>query len=78
MTMKRSRRTVSAADFKARCLKLLDQVAANKDVLVVTKRGKAVAKVIPVDDAEPRNLRGSVRYHGDIVAPIEDAWDVAR
>ncbi len=52
------RREISASDFKARCLALLDEVAETKETLVVTKRGKPVARVVPVD--EPRSLLGTV------------------
>lgn len=77
--MKRARRTISAAEFKARCLALLDEVSATKETVVVTKRGKPVAKVVAVEEeAEPRPLRGSVRYRGDIVAPIDEPWDALR
>jgi len=54
-------RSISAADFKAKCLALLDEVADRKETLVVTKRGKPVARVIPVE--EPRSLIGSVTFH---------------
>lgn len=77
--MKRARRTIAAADFKAHCLALLDEVSATKETVVVTKRGKPVAKVVAVEEgAEPRPLRGSVRYRGDIVAPIGEPWDAQR
>lgn len=76
--MKRSRRTISAADFKSRCLGLLDQVAATKETLVVTKRGKAIAKLVAIEDGEPKPLRGSVRYHGDILAPLDEDWDASK
>jgi prevent-host-death family protein len=76
MTMKRARRTIAAAEFKAHCLAILDEISATKETVVVTKRGKPVAKVVAVeDDAQLRPLRGSVRYRGDIVAPIDEPWD---
>ena len=53
-------RSISAAEFKAKCLALLDEVAAKRATLVVTKRGKPVARVVPVE--EPRSLVGSVTY----------------
>jgi prevent-host-death family protein len=78
MTMKRGRRTISAAEFKAHCLALLDEVSATKETVVVTKRGKPVAKVVAIEDhAHPRPLHGSVRYRGDIVAPLGEPWDSA-
>ena len=66
-------RSVSASVFKARCLALLDDVAAGAS-LVVTKRGKPVARVVPV--AEPPPLAGSVTFHvadDELVAPL-DEW----
>lgn len=74
MTMVMNR--ISASQFKARCLALLDEVAAGGGELVVTKRGRAVAKLVPVDDDV--SLRGSVTYHvsdDDLVAPIDVRWD---
>ncbi|OFX25918.1 MAG: hypothetical protein A2V77_09765 [Anaeromyxobacter sp. RBG_16_69_14] len=76
--MKRARRTIPAAAFKTHCLALLDEVKATGETLIVTKRGKPVAKVVPSEDVEPKPLRGSVRYHGDIVAPIDEPWDATR
>lgn len=44
---------VQAGDFKARCLALLDEVARNRTEIVVTKHGRPVARVVPVDEAIP-------------------------
>jgi len=77
--MKRARRTISAAEFKAHCLALLDEVSATKETVVVTKRGKPVAKVVAIEEhAQPRPLRGSVRYQGEIVTPMDEPWDALR
>jgi len=54
-------RSIAASQFKARCLALLDEVAETKETLVVTKRGKPVAQVVPVK--ELRSLIGSVTFH---------------
>ncbi len=76
---RRARRTISAAEFKAHCLALLDEVSATKETVVVTKRGKPVAKVVAVEEhAQPRPLRGSVRYQGEIVTPMDEPWDALR
>ena len=56
-----TQRRIAAAEFKAKCLALLDEVAEMKETLVVTKRGKPVARVVPVE--EPRSLVGSVTFH---------------
>ena len=73
--MKSARRTIPAGEFKARCLRLLDEVAETGEVLVVTKRGRAVAQVAPVDSTPRRSLRGSVEYRGDIVGPFHEEWE---
>jgi prevent-host-death family protein len=69
-------RTISASQFKARCLAMLDEVAATGEEVVVTKRGRAVARVLPV--AQPESLRGSVVFNvGDeeLVKPLDIEWD---
>lgn len=69
---------VSASQFKARCLALLDEVAESGAELVVTKRGRPVARVVPVDEAA--SLRGSVEQLVDddeLIAPLELDWDAA-
>lgn len=65
--------TISASQFKAKCLAILDEVAEGDEV-VVTKRGKPVAKLVPV--GEPADdLRGSVTYlvtEEELMAPLDD------
>ena len=78
MVMSDREQSVAATAFKARCLALLDRVAETGEPLVVTKRGKPVARVVPARRAEPVTLRGSVTVRGDIVAPILDAWEADR
>jgi prevent-host-death family protein len=75
MTMKKQ---IAAGRFKAECLALLDQVAETGEPLVVTKRGRPVAEVVPVRAATRASLRGSVTVHGDLVAPVLGPWDVDR
>lgn len=75
MTMKNARVTIPAGEFKAKCLGILDQVARTGETVVVTKRGKPVAKVVPVEEKPPKSLRGSVTYLGDIEAPLGDKWN---
>ncbi len=53
-----SQRTVQASVFKARCLALLDEVEATRATIVVTKHGRPVAKLVPLD--EPAETVGSV------------------
>jgi antitoxin (DNA-binding transcriptional repressor) of toxin-antitoxin stability system len=53
-------------------------VARTRQPLIVTKRGKPVAKIVPAELPAPKGLLGSVKFHGDIVAPILDEWEVER
>ncbi|MDH4102447.1 MAG: type II toxin-antitoxin system Phd/YefM family antitoxin [Thermoleophilia bacterium] len=72
-------RTIPAGRFKAQCLKLLDEVAETGETIVVTKRGKPVAKIEPVE--EPPSLAGSVIYLVDddeLLFSTGEIWDVER
>ncbi len=71
---------ISASQFKARCLALLDDVAASGVPLVVTKRGRPVAKLVPLEEKAPPSLLGSVRYESeeDLLAPVDERWDADR
>lgn len=62
---------ISAAEFKAKCLRLLDEVASTHEPLIITKRGKPVAKLVPIDEDTPESMfgymRGTVTILGDII-----------
>lgn len=70
--------SINAAQFKAKCLKLIDEVAATRKPLVITKRGKALAKLVPIQDETLPPLfgymKGTVEILGDIVNVPHDAW----
>lgn len=68
---------IAASEFKAKCLALLDQVAETGMPLIITKRGKPLAKLIPYDTVKPPNLLGSVRYEreADLLDPVDASWD---
>jgi prevent-host-death family protein len=65
-----SKNAVPAGQFKARCLALLDRVARTGEEVVVTKRGKPVARVVPIRPSNQPSLVGSVKTRGDIIGPI--------
>lgn len=72
-------RTIAAGQFKAQCLRLLDEVAETGETIVVTKRGKPVAKLEPLEDPPP--LKGSVVYLVDddeLLFSTGEAWDAER
>ena len=73
MTMSK---TIAAERFKAQCLALLDRVARTGESFVITKHGKPIAKLVPVArERKQRSLKGSVKIHGDIVAPLFADWE---
>lgn len=76
-------KTMPAAQFKARCLKVMDEVQNTREPVTITKKGKPVAKLVP-PDTQPRDifgcLKGVIEIVGDIespVVPLED-WEVLR
>lgn len=76
-------KTIAAGNFKARCLRLMDEVQSTREPLLITKKGKPVAKLVPAD-TPPEDifgcLRDQVEIVGDIVSPavpLED-WEVLK
>jgi prevent-host-death family protein len=68
--------TVNASTFKATCLALLDDVAESGTEIIVTKRGKPIARLVAI--APPESLIGSVTQHVDddaLVARLDSSWD---
>jgi prevent-host-death family protein len=71
-------RTLAAGDFKATCLAVLDEVAASGRGVIITKRGKPVARLGPVSPREAKPLAGSVLHEDDIVSPVAVEWHATR
>jgi prevent-host-death family protein len=77
MVMPQSLREITATQFKARCLRLLDEVAQTGETLVITKHGRPVARVEPPLRAD--DLRGSVTFNisdDDLVHFSMGPWDM--
>jgi prevent-host-death family protein len=76
-------RTIAAGEFKARCLTLMDEVRNTREPVLVTKRGKPVAKLVPAENESREflgRLEGIIRIVGDIESPVEppEAWDALK
>ena len=75
----KSTRNIPAGEFKAKCLKIMDEVKLLHKTIVITKHGKPIAKLIPFDDAPPLSLfgamEGSVKIKGNIIAPTGEQWE---
>jgi prevent-host-death family protein len=70
---------ISASEFKARCLELMDIVNDRHDPIVITKHGVPVARLVPFEQERPGlvgSMRGTVLWYGDLVSPIDVKWDV--
>ena len=69
---------ISATEFKAKCLKLIADIARTNEPLVITKRGKPVARLLPIDDRIDDGgfgyMRGTVTVQGEIVAVDPELW----
>ena len=84
-------RTIKASEFKAKCLALMDEVAESGEEIVITKRGKQVAKLTPCRDIPttlfgaggPIRSRGApwgryrdiIQIQGDIISPVDVEWE---
>lgn len=69
---------ISAARFKAQCLKLMDEVQARHGEVVITKRGRPVARLVPYEE-KPLPVHGfmknTVTFVGDVISPLDVEWD---
>jgi len=76
-------RTIKASEFKAKCLALMDEVAASGDTLVITKNGRPVAELKPYQQPREKNLfgiwKGKIEVIGDIISPIDGLeWEAMK
>ena len=70
-------RTVTASEFRSRCLGLMDELAADGGEIVITKRGRPVARLLPYMQRAKTLFgidRGKLKILGDVVSPIDVEW----
>lgn len=68
----------SGGDFKNQCLEVLEEVAGSREEVVVTRDGKAVARVVPVEQEFPKlfgRMKGTIEIKGDIIGPTGEVWN---
>ena len=69
---------IAAGKFKSVCLRLMDEVERDRAEVIITRRGRPVAKLVPFGDAPADRLFGHLQdcavVSGDIVAPVGEAW----
>jgi prevent-host-death family protein len=73
---------IKASEFKAKCLALIDEVAATGEPIVVTKNGKPLAELVPHRPPSKKSpfgiWKGKVEITGDIISPIDVEWDAMK
>jgi prevent-host-death family protein len=74
-------RMVKASEFKAKCLALMDEVERTGRPVIITKRGKPIAELVPHRQRK-KNARGILKDQlfitGDIISPIDVEWDALK
>ena len=81
MMATKTEKGIGAGEFKAKCLGLLDDVQKHRMEIVITKYGKPVAKLVPLDETPRKifgSMKGSVTFMGDIISPIDVEWDAEK
>ena len=71
-------RTIKASEFKAKCLKLMDEVAESGVEIVITKNGRPVSRLAPYRRKPPGFFgrdQGRLRILGDVVEPLDAEWE---
>ncbi len=68
---------VPAGEFKAKCLHLMDLVDSKRVEVEITKRGRPIARLVPVEKSEKLFgcLEGTVTYNASVIDPIETEWE---
>ncbi len=71
-------RIIKASEFKAKCLKIMDEVADTGEAVLITKNGVPISQLIPAR-RRPETLfgalKGSASINGDVVSPVDTSWD---
>jgi len=72
---------IKASEFKAKCLALMDEVERTGRTVVITKKGKPVAELVP-HRPRKKNARGILKDRlfitGDIISPIDVEWNALK
>lgn len=69
---------IQAGEFKAKCLQIMDEVNEKHISFTITKHGKPVAKLVPIEITTKSSfgcLKNTVNIQKDIIAPINEEWD---
>jgi len=81
MVMSAMSRRITASEFKAKCLALMDEVARTGVAIVITKHRKPVAELVPHRSCTQTArgiLKNELFIDGDIISPIDAEWDALK
>lgn len=74
---------INAAEFRAKCLRLLDQIKTTHQEIIITKRGKPVAKLVHIPEKDEKDpligaFSGCGKTIGDLTEPVADPddWEI--
>jgi prevent-host-death family protein len=74
---------INAAEFRSKCFKILDQVNATHREVIITKRGKPIAKIVHIEQVGEKDpmlgaMAGSGKTLGDLTQPVidSDSWEI--
>jgi prevent-host-death family protein len=81
--MEGTMKTVPAGEFKARCLRIMEEVRTKRVTVLITKKGRPVAKLVPADEDADKvfgRLQGVLEIIGDIESPVvaPEDWKALR
>jgi prevent-host-death family protein len=72
-------RSIPASKAKTHLLELLDTVDHKREAVIITKRGRPVARLVPIEETQPQSIfgcmKGTFKIIGDIVGPEPDIWE---
>lgn len=73
---------LTVTEFKATCLQVMEKVRRSRKPVVVSKRGKPLVRIVPVEEARRVPLfgymKGTMKIAGDVVGPDPEDWDSER
>ena len=76
-------KAVGISQFRAHTMELLEKVSRTQENIIITKRGKPLAQIIPYHDIDtiprPGRLANTLVFENDIVSPLgEEMWDACQ
>jgi len=73
---------IAAGQFKAKCMELMDLVNKNNEEIIISKHGKPVAKLVPLNNGHEKSifgyLKNSVTMEKDIVKSTGVHWNAEK